>query len=148
DTAHLGREQRGVAVHRHDVAVLHDAPKPAAVGMLLPGDGRLPPQARKDLVLLAALEHVEIEQVQIHAITPPGDVSCPRRGSHGTTLTSGHPRVARGLRQAHDDTLPPGLQISQQRLSRCDSMKYAILAAMCCNATVINVGFCNGSRTP
>jgi hypothetical protein len=40
--------------------------------MVLPADGRLAPQAGEDLVLLPTLEHVEIEQVEIHPNSPSG----------------------------------------------------------------------------
>ena len=65
--AHFRGEQRGVTVHRHHVAMLDDAPKPAPVRVVLPGDRRLAAQARKDVVLLAPLEHVEIKQINVHA---------------------------------------------------------------------------------
>ena len=69
DTAHLRREERSVAIHPHHVAMLHNVPEATAMRVVLPRDGRLASQAREECVLLAALEHVEIKQVEVHAFS-------------------------------------------------------------------------------
>jgi hypothetical protein len=49
--------------------MLHNVPEATAMRVVPPRDGRLASQAREECVVLAALEHVEIKQVEVHAFS-------------------------------------------------------------------------------